>query len=323
MNKTLVSIISNRQDENIQTGYDKPPLFCVEKPDTCNVLIDGKDGVNAGDDPFNFTVDLRTNLYRVRSIRVSKCIIPKINNITPYNNTLKIAVLLTGNVQHISTLISQKFFIYDILKPDIYAVIDCNELLYQEINDLLKPKYINFNYKTKENFENNTMVDFHKIILANQQKKNYEVNERKNYDIVIRIRADLFVKNYIPSNIINNIEENTIYVPLSKNNYFSLKIGINDYFALSNSNVMDKYVNYFNYLKDIYNKKNIVQCSINEYLLKKYIENNGIKIVAFPYVLVIDKLKSNQIFYFYVMIKQYFKNLNDKFHCVLDDVDFS
>ena len=90
MSVTRVSIISNRQDEQIEQGYNKPPLFCVEKPDSCNVLIDSKDGINGDDDPFNFTVDLRTNLYRVRSVRVSKCLIPKINNITPFNNTLKI-----------------------------------------------------------------------------------------------------------------------------------------------------------------------------------------------------------------------------------------
>jgi hypothetical protein len=90
MNVQQVSIISNRTDERLEQGYIKPPLFTVEFADSVNVLIDGKDSINVGDDPFNFTVDLRTNLYRARFIKVSKCIIPKINNITPFNNQLQI-----------------------------------------------------------------------------------------------------------------------------------------------------------------------------------------------------------------------------------------
>lgn len=90
MNIQQVSVVSNRSNERIEQGYEKPPLFQIETGDTVNVLIDGKDAINSGDDPFNFTINLRTNLYRVRFIQVSKCIIPKINNITPFNNALQI-----------------------------------------------------------------------------------------------------------------------------------------------------------------------------------------------------------------------------------------
>lgn len=86
----LVRIQSNRKDEDIDTGFSKPPLFCVEEPDSVNLLIDGKDKLSTGDDPFNFTVDMRQNLYRARSVRVGKCIIPLINNITPFNNQVQI-----------------------------------------------------------------------------------------------------------------------------------------------------------------------------------------------------------------------------------------
>lgn len=87
---TQVKILTNRGDEDIETGTSKPPLFCVEEPDSVNILIDGKDAITAGDDPFNFTIDLRTTLYRARSVRVGKCIVPLINNITPFNNQLQI-----------------------------------------------------------------------------------------------------------------------------------------------------------------------------------------------------------------------------------------
>lgn len=86
----LVRILTNRKDEDIETGVSKPPLFCVEEPDSVNILIDGKDTINPSDDPFNFTIDLRTTLYRARSAKVGKCIIPLINNITPFNNQLQI-----------------------------------------------------------------------------------------------------------------------------------------------------------------------------------------------------------------------------------------
>ena len=66
----LVRILTNRKDEDIETGVSKPPLFCVEEPDSVNILIDGKDSVVPGvDNPFNFTIDLRTTLYRARSAR--------------------------------------------------------------------------------------------------------------------------------------------------------------------------------------------------------------------------------------------------------------
>ncbi len=86
----LVRIQSNRKDEDIDTGYSKPALFCVEEPDSVNLLIDGKDKLSSGETPFNFTVDMRQNLYRSRSVRVGKCVIPLINNITPFNNQVQI-----------------------------------------------------------------------------------------------------------------------------------------------------------------------------------------------------------------------------------------
>jgi hypothetical protein len=66
-----------------------------------NILIDGKDSITPPTDtPFSFTVDLTANLYRGRSIQALKAIIPKINNVNPYNNTFVIKHDLgtTGNI---------------------------------------------------------------------------------------------------------------------------------------------------------------------------------------------------------------------------------
>jgi hypothetical protein len=89
MNVQQVSIISNRTNQRLEEGYEKPPLFTVEYGDSVNVLIDGKDAITFTS-PFDFVVDLRTNITRARYIQVSKCIIPKINNITPFNNAIQI-----------------------------------------------------------------------------------------------------------------------------------------------------------------------------------------------------------------------------------------
>jgi hypothetical protein len=80
-----IRIAGNRTDPDIEIGMTKPPLFCMEKPDSINVLVDAKDGNGT---PFNFYVDLQQNLYRCRSIRCTKVIVPKPNNITPFNNEI-------------------------------------------------------------------------------------------------------------------------------------------------------------------------------------------------------------------------------------------
>lgn len=118
----LVKILTNRKDDDIETGVSKPPLFCVEEPDSVNILIDGKDSVVPGDDPFNFTIDLRTTLYRARSARVGKCIIPLINNITPFNNQLQI--------KHADGVTTQLFS----LTPSFYNTTTLSNELTAKIN---------------------------------------------------------------------------------------------------------------------------------------------------------------------------------------------
>ena len=44
-----------------------------------------------------------------------------------YKKPIKCAVLLTGNVYDISTLITQKYFIYNELNPDIYCYFNDNK----------------------------------------------------------------------------------------------------------------------------------------------------------------------------------------------------
>ena len=72
-----------------------------------------------------------------------------------YKKPIKCAVLLTGNVYDISTLITQKYFIYNELKPDIYCYFNDNKLK-DEIIQLLNPVQIIF--------DKNNIIDYEKVM---------------------------------------------------------------------------------------------------------------------------------------------------------------
>jgi hypothetical protein len=240
-----------------------------------------------------------------------------------YKNPIKCAVLLTGNVYDISTLISQKYFIYNELKPDIYCYFnDINNDIKNEIKQLLNPVQLIF--------DKNNISDYEKVMKLNDVIKNLEQKkntENKNqftnnakYDIIIRIRGDLYVKEPIPNNIINELYENRIhkkiYIPKMENsNYYSLEIGVNDYFSISRRESFDIYSKFYNY---ILNEKKNIQCNIPEYLLKTYLTKNKVIINEFNYDIILYKLRTNQIGYIYTYIKQYIKKFNDKFHCIIE-----
>ena len=241
-----------------------------------------------------------------------------------YKKNIKCAVLLTGNIYDISPLITQKYFIYNELKPDIYCYfnnINDNKLK-DEIIQLLNPVQIIFD-------KNNTS-DYEKVMKLNDLMKNIEQKkntENKNqytnnpkYDIIIRTRADLYVKEPIPNNIINELYENKIhkkiYIPKMENsNYYSLEIGVNDYFSISGRETFDIYSQFYNYML---NEKQNIQCNIPEYLLKTYLTKHKVIINEFNYDIILYKLRTNQIDYIYTYIKQYIKKFNDKFHCIIE-----
>ena len=241
-----------------------------------------------------------------------------------YKNPIKCAVLLTGNVYDISTLITQKYFIYNELKPDIYCYFnDINDnKLKDEIKQLLNPLQLIF--------DKNNISDYEKVMKLNDLIKNLEKaknTENKNqftnntkYDIIIRIRGDLYVKEPIPNNIINELYENSIhkkiYIPKNENsNYYSLEIGVNDYFSVSRRESFDIYSQFYNYML---NEKQNIKCNIPEYLLKIYLQKNKVIINEFNYEIILYKLRTNQIGYLYTYIKQYIKKFNDKFHCIIE-----
>jgi hypothetical protein len=240
-----------------------------------------------------------------------------------YKKPIKCAVLLTGNVYDISTLITQKYFIYNELNPDIYCYfndIDDNKLK-DEIKQLLNPVQLIFDKNNISDYEK--VMKLNDLIKTVEHKKNVEnKNQYTNnpkYDIIIRTRGDLYVKEPIPNNIINELYENSIhkkiYIPKMENsNYYSLEIGVNDYFSISRRESFDIYSQFYNYLL---NEKQNIQCNIPEYLLKTYLQKNKVIINEFNYDIILYKLRTNQIGYLYTYIKQYIKKFNDKFHCII------
>jgi hypothetical protein len=238
-----------------------------------------------------------------------------------YKNPVKCAVLLTGNVYDISTLITQKYFIYNELKPDIYCYFNDNKMK-DEIKQLLNPVELIFDKNNTSDYEK--VMKLNNIIKNLEHKKNIEnknqFTNNSKYDIIIRIRGDLYVKEPIPSNIINELNENSIhkkiYIPKMENsNYYSLEIGVNDYFSISRRETFDIYSQFYNY---IINEKQNIQCNIPEYLLKTYLTKNKVIINEFNYEIILYKLKTNQIDYIYTYIKQYIKKFNNKFHCIIE-----
>jgi hypothetical protein len=87
---TPVVLIGNRTDERIETNATLPCLVQTEFPSSIQILVDSKDKVLSDDTPFDFSVNLTSNLYRGRSIQAIKCVIPKVPNVTVFNNQLQI-----------------------------------------------------------------------------------------------------------------------------------------------------------------------------------------------------------------------------------------
>lgn len=88
-----VRIIGNQEDLAIQSNATKPPLVAAEPLQSINVIIDGRHrlaGGDAGETPYDFSVDINHNLFRARSIEVSKVGIARPPNITQHNQNLVI-----------------------------------------------------------------------------------------------------------------------------------------------------------------------------------------------------------------------------------------
>lgn len=87
MSVTPVAIMSNKQRNSIEEGLEQPFLSLVEKPSTAPFVIDSKDRITGNQS--EFVVDMGYQLSKVRYLELKRVIVPKIPNITSYNNTIR------------------------------------------------------------------------------------------------------------------------------------------------------------------------------------------------------------------------------------------
>jgi uridine kinase len=153
------------------------------------------------------------------------------------------------------------------------------ELSLDFINEKLKPKLIiiNGNFKfSKDNNTNNILNQNYKFYLLNEERKKIMKIENITYNIVIKIRPDV---HFFYKLEFENLDPYKIYIPIDS------KIDINklknlddkhicDIIAYGNSEVMDKYLNYYNYINELIEKYNSI---INETLLYYYLYENNIQ----------------------------------------------
>lgn len=229
---------------------------------------------------------------------------------TNYNPEIKTCVLISGQVRDdfYQCIQSQKIFIFDPLNVDIFAVFsnETDEETREYIIKLLKPKEILW-VKNKNFFNDNLNLPkssynmTYKILLCNNLKKEYEKKNNFKYDINIRSRIDLIIKSYIPENIINNIEDNTIYYPsLSAFDILNNSIlKMVDQFIIGDSSSMNIFSDIFYYIiKTENNKTDFIEFFIRNYLLNNNIKIKKIKNFKFfltKYLIDNKKIFDNQI----------------------------
>lgn len=245
-----------------------------------------------------FILNVLYKTYYTTKIKLSEI------NLNNYDSKKKTCILISGQIRenYYSTLISHKLFLYDPLKVDIFAVFsdDIRDEHKQIVTNILKPKsilWVKDNkdlYKTKEHI--NWFLMFDKMYICNNLKNEYQQKHNITYDINIRIRPDLYIKNYIPEHIVNNLKQNTIYSPRLFNwDFFTtiFYLGITDQIFITDNNTM-------NIVSDIctYAYSNYIHTIFIEKFLKDYLITKKINIQKINIGFVISKINAdnNSIF---------------------------
>jgi hypothetical protein len=118
-----MSLEPNSTKDSIMTGAVRPTIVTTEIQYSNNILIDSKSRIGVRDTPFNFTVDIGSNIFRQRQATVQKVTIPLINNVTPLNNFIRFGVRETSGVAWAADAINT------VLQPAVYDPTGlCNEI---------------------------------------------------------------------------------------------------------------------------------------------------------------------------------------------------
>jgi hypothetical protein len=110
---TYTKLVSNQNDEDIQTGRTKPTLITAESPQSIQLVVDGKTRLGQNETPSSFRVSMNSNLFRARMARVSKVVIPKPPNVTQFNNRIVFTVWDTVTTQPLTFFANLPVGFYD------------------------------------------------------------------------------------------------------------------------------------------------------------------------------------------------------------------
>lgn len=82
-----VSLMSNRQRNSIEEGTEDPTLVMNEKGSSNSFVIDSKDRITGN--LSEYIVDMGYQMMKGRYIQLKRVIVPKIPNVTQFNNTIR------------------------------------------------------------------------------------------------------------------------------------------------------------------------------------------------------------------------------------------
>ena len=130
---------------------------------------------------------------------------------------------------------------------EVNRLYDPAKILIEEQSKLLKHDYTEYNSSRKGEFQN-TFSMWYSIYSSNKLRLEYEKQNHIKYDVVFRMRFDMLPLNTID---LNQVEDfSSLYVGKNDNCY--LVNAISDIFAYSSPEIMNKYCELYNNLKEFY-----------------------------------------------------------------------
>lgn len=176
------------------------------------------------------------------------------------------------------------------IKKIINKYVTPTKLIFQNQNDIKGlnnerfDEYIKDTKKRGIPVSANLLPHLYKIYRCNQLRKSYEKKYDFKYDVVFRSRTELNFKNKFPIEILENLDDKSIYIPNWRGKVSDELGRVNDTFAVGTSEVMNIYCNLYIKLEE-YLKEGIAYNT--HILLGKHLERNNIEIkdFKFPYKL--------------------------------------
>lgn len=205
---------------------------------------------------------------------------------------MKVAVLLSGFPRNFKkTFPFFKKYIMDTLNPDIFyygykndpndneqEILDLYKpVLYEikiwnsEIRDHIKELYgtNDFRNKASETHPDKILSQYFNLFKVNELKLEKEINFK--YDLVLRCRPDVFFFKEIPDHLILSALEGNIIIP----DVWDFG-GVTDSFAMSTSDNITLYCNFFNRIREYnhdkgcrFHPETLLQMHINECKLNR------------------------------------------------------